>query len=71
MKTNRQWLDEMDNHNLSKFLTVGVKVRANGFHSDPFLINVSSIARRYTSSALGIETWLSEPQQYEIVEGKL
>lgn len=70
IKTNREWLAEMDNHNLSKFLTVGVAVRANGFHSDPFLINISSIARLYTSSALGIEMWLSEPQQYEIVEDK-
>lgn len=67
MKTNREWLAEMDNPTLSKFLTVGVEVCAKGFHSDPFLINVSSIARRYTSSALGIEMWLSEPQQYEIM----
>lgn len=67
--TNRQWISEMDNRTLSKFLTFGIMVRTINFHSDPFPISISEIARQYTSSALGIEMWLSEAQQYEILKG--
>lgn len=68
-KTNRQWLAEMSNRELAEFLTLGTVVRGLNYHTDAFTLSIHDIARRYTSSVLGIELWLSEPQQYEIVKG--
>lgn len=69
MKTNRQWLSEMDDRTIAEFLTVGILVRMNFYHTDPFRLCICDIASKYTSSAIGVELWLSEPQQYEIVKG--
>mgnify|MGYP003299056539 CR=1 FL=1 len=69
MTTNRQWLSEMNDRTLAEFLTCGIEVRMVNFHTDSFCINIRDIASQYTSSALGIELWLSAPKQYEIVKG--
>ena len=69
MKTNRQWLSEMDDKTLAEFLTLGAMVRRIDYHTDVFTLNIHDIARQYTSSALGVERWLSQPQQYVIVKG--
>lgn len=69
MKTNRQWLSEMDDRTLAEFLAFGTLVRRIDYHTDPFVLSVHDIARQYTSSILGIELWLSKPQQFEIVKG--
>ena len=58
----------MDNGTLAEFLTCGVVVRMVDFHTDSFAINIQDIARHYTSSKLGVELWLSQKQQYELVK---
>lgn len=69
MKTNRQWLYEMDDRTLAEFLTCGIYARLINYHTDPFYVNINDIGRQYTKSSIGVELWLSEPQQYEIVKG--
>ena len=69
MKTNRQWMSEMNDRTLAEFLTFGTMVRAINYHSDAFLVSIHDIARHYTSSALGIELWLSAPQEYNLMKG--
>lgn len=69
MKTNRQWLSEMDDRTLAKFLTLGISVRNVNFHTDAFNLRIGDIAMQYTSSTLGVELWLSQPQQYEVAKG--
>ena len=66
--TNRQWLSAMDDRTLAEFLTCGILVRMIDFHTDLFFVNIKDIATKYTSSASGIELWLSQKQQYEIVK---
>ena len=69
MKTNRQWLSEMDDRTFAEFLTHGIMVRMVNFHTDPFPLRIHDIAMQATSSAYYVETWLSAPQQYEVVKG--
>lgn len=70
MKTNRQWLSEMDNSTLAEFLTNGIIVRMVNYHTAPFTLRIGDVASQYTLSACGVAAWLSEPQQYEIVKGE-
>ena len=67
--TNRQWISEMSNKELANFLTTGILVRSVNYHTDAFLLSIHDIARRYTSSALGIELWLSATQEYTLWKG--
>lgn len=69
MKTNRQWLSEMDDRTLANFLTLGISVRSVNFHTDAFNLRIGDIAMQYTASTLGVELWLSQPQQYEVAKG--
>ena len=69
MMTNRQWLESLNNEQLSKFLTLGLRVKSMHYIGFPFDRSISDIARQYTSSVLGGEKWLEMPQDYEIVEG--
>lgn len=70
MITNRQWLESLTDKQLAEFLTFGLLVRSMHYIGEPFIISISQIARRYTSSIKGIETWLSMPQDYEIEKGE-
>ena len=69
MLTNRQWLESLNNEQLSKFLTAGLRVKSMHYIGFPFDISISDIARRYTSSILGAEEWFEMPQDYEIAKG--
>jgi hypothetical protein len=69
MKTNRQWLSEMDDRTLAEFLTFGILIKRIDYHDNVFVLSIHDIAGRYTSSISGIEQWLSKPQEYEIVKG--
>ena len=68
MKTNREWLESLTNKQLSEFLTHGIMVRTSYIGCPPFPISIHQIAGSYMQSTLGIEKWLSRPQDYEVVE---
>ena len=69
MLTNRQWLESLTDNQLAAFLTDGLFVTSahysGGVH---FPANIRILANSYTQSNLGIEKWLSMPQDYEVVE---
>lgn len=69
MKTNRQWLESLTDKQLAEFLTSGLLVRSIHYIGEPFIISISQIARRYTSSTVCIEKWLSQLQDYEVEKG--
>ena len=62
--TNRQWLESLSEFQLAAFHTTGIPVRMINFHTQPFPIDVWTIAHQYIDSVLGINTWLNEPQEY-------
>lgn len=67
--TNRQWLESLTDKQLAQFLIHGLKVESAHYIGDyPFYINITCIASKYTQSTLGIENWLSMPQDYIVVE---
>ncbi len=68
MKTNRQWLESLTDKQLSEFFTLGIMVRTHYIGCPPFPISIHQIAGSYMQSTLGIEKWLSMPQDYEVVE---
>lgn len=68
MKTNRQWLESLTDKQLSEFFTLGITVRTNYLGCVPFPTSIHQIAGAYMQSTLGIEKWLSMPQEYEVVE---
>lgn len=68
MKTNRQWLESLTDKQLSEFFTHGLMVRTSYIGCPPFPISIHQIAGSYMQSTLGIEKWLSMPQNYEVVE---
>ena len=69
MKTNREWLESLTDKQFAQFLVHGLKVvSAHYMGCYPFHINITCVASKYTQSELGIEKWLSMPQDYEVVE---
>lgn len=68
MKTNRQWLESLTDRQLAEFFTLGLQVRSLHYHTDPFPISIAQIAMGYVASIAGVETWLSMPQDYIVVE---
>ena len=66
--TNRQWLAQMSDQDLARFLTNGIKVRFRGTDYSAFYISITQLANRYIPSALGIEEWLSQEQEYELAK---
>ena len=70
MMTNRQWLESLTDRQLAEFLTFGLLVRSVHFVGDPFMISIAQISMRYTASIKGIETWLSQLQDYEVEGGE-
>lgn len=70
MKTNRQWLESLTDKQLSEFLTCGLQVTsAHKILRYSYYVSIHTIGAQYTQSTLGIEKWLSMPQDYEIKEG--
>ena len=67
--TNREWLESLTDNQLAAFLTDGLFVTSahylGGVH---FPANIRLLANSYTQSNLGIEKWLSMPQDYGVVE---
>ena len=68
MTTNRQWLESLTDKQLAEFLTHGIMVRTSYIGCPPFPISIHQIAVSYMQSTLGIEKWLSMPQEYVVVE---
>lgn len=68
--TNRQWLESLTNSQLAAFLTTtGLYVRSAHYAGTyATYINIREVAAQYTQSQLGIEKWLSMPQDFVIVE---
>lgn len=69
MLTNRQWLESLADKQLAEFFTHGIMVRKNYIGCPPFPISIHQIAGSYIQSTLGIEKWLSMPQDYEVEKG--
>ena len=69
LPTNREWLASLTDKQLAQFLVYGLKVVSAHYLGDyPFHINLTCLASKYTQSELGIETWLSMPQDYIVAE---
>ena len=69
MITNRQWLESLTDNQLAAFLTDGLYVTsAHYLGTYASYVNIRQVASNYTQSQLGIEKWLSMPQDYEVVE---
>lgn len=73
--TNREWLMSLSNKQLAEFCTYGIHVRYlcvnenNKIICPECIINVKDIARRYTNSVIGLESWLQSPQEFEVIHG--
>jgi hypothetical protein len=69
MKTNRQWLESLTDQQLAEFFTHGLIVTTAHYEGVlPHPISIHQIAGSYMHSTLGVERWLSMPQDYEVVE---
>ena len=68
MMTNREWLESLTDKQLADFFTHGIVVRTHYIGCSPFPISIHQIAGSYIQSTLGIEKWLSMPQDYEVLE---
>ena len=67
--TNRQWLESLTDQQLAEFFTHGLVVTTTHYMGVlPFPISIHQIAGSYMQSTLGIEKWLSMPQDYEVWE---
>jgi len=66
--TNREWLASLTDRQLAEFFTLGLQVRSLYYHTVPFTVSITQIAMSYTASIAGIETWISMPQDYIVVE---
>ena len=71
MKTNRQWLESLTDKQLAEFFTCGIVVTSAHYEGVlPHSISSQQISGSYIQSTLGIEKWLSMPQDYIVVEDK-
>lgn len=69
MKTNRQWLESLTDKQLAEFVTCGLRVTSAHYIVEySCYVSIHTIAAQYTQSTLGIEKWLSMPQDYIVVE---
>ena len=69
--TNREWMQSLTDEELANFLTDGLPVKDNRFRLagyGMFLSSINTISSRYTSSHLGIEEWLKQEQEFEVVK---
>lgn len=62
--TNREWMEQLSDEDLSKFLTLGlpkvIETNTNPPAYYTIYISIGSIARSYTLSDAGILQWLNE-----------
>jgi hypothetical protein len=69
MITNREWLESLTDKQLSEFFTHGLIVISAHYEGVlPHPISIHQIAGSYMQSTLGIEKWLSMPQDYIVWE---
>ena len=69
MMTNREWLELLTDKQLSEFFTHGIVVISAHYEGVlPHPISIHQIAGSYMQSTLGIEKWLSMPQDYIVWE---
>lgn len=69
MMTNREWLESLTDKQLSEFFTHGIVVISAHYEGVlPHPISIHQIAGSYMQSILGIEKWLSMPQDYIVWE---
>ena len=69
MMTNREWIESLTDKQLAEFFTHGIVVISAHYEGVmPFPISIHQIAGSYIQSTLGIEKWLSMPQDYIVVE---
>lgn len=69
--TNREWMQSLTDEELANFLTDGLPVKDIRFKLDGygmFLSSINTTSSRYTSSHLGIEEWLKQEQEFEVVK---
>ena len=70
MTTNRQWLESLTDRQLAEFFTHGIVVISAHYEGAlPHPISIHQLSGSYIQSVLGIEKWLSMPQDYIVVEG--
>ena len=71
--TNREWMNTLTDEQLSQFLTDGLLLHHKLFdaignmYTTDFVTSISSVYRRYIDSPKGLEKWLSEPQEFDVV----
>ena len=71
--TNREWMNTLTDEQLSKFLTDGLLLHhkqldaIDNVYTADFFTSISFVYRRYIHSQKGLEQWLSEPQELDVV----
>ena len=67
--TNREWLESLSDEDLAAFLTTGLfcEYLWAPKPQNTFVVNVQSIANRYTHSQIGIANWMSLEQEFKRV----
>ncbi len=76
--TNREWMESLPNDKLALFLCAALPLHYVNVKEDDlfdgvkiqthYTLGLRDIARRYTQSFLGIESWLTAPQEFELDE---
>ena len=69
--TNREWMQSLTDKELAYFLTLGLPVKDIRFKLDGygmFPISINTISPRSISSHLGVEEWLKQEQEFEVVK---
>lgn len=67
--TNREWMKTLTDEQLANFMTIGLCVRIKDYPNKiSFCTDITSLGRRYTQTTLGVAAWLSEDQEFELVE---
>lgn len=69
--TNREWMQSLTDEELANFLTQGlplkdIRIIIEGY--DMFVASIHAVSYRYISSHLGIEEWLKQEQEFEVVK---
>lgn len=72
--TNREWLATLSNKELSEFFTIGLCVKfcqpivGNTIICLEGVVSIKDISLRYSVSAYGVEEWLQNNQEFEVIK---
>lgn len=72
--TNREWLATLSDKELSEFLTIGLCVKfcqpivGNTIIVSEGVVSIRDISFRYSISAYGVEEWLKNSQEFEVIK---